>query len=328
MTLSGSTSAGVYDGATLGLYPVATELISGAAFVTNADGLVFDSRDSQQTRGRLTVVGSGTAGILAYASAGVLANLAPLTGQTIAYPLSVIALSDDDRQSAGTSDVSSSASCSDDPASASVFSVVGCAVSLGALHTAGTGSSALSVSASYGASTTSVAISVYRPTTVSVSLDDPTLNKFADSSAAPINSCGSAFPYQRTKATAFADALDATELVVFGVSDASVAAVSSSKADMIEGRQAGSATVYPQSTDPSGGVTLTVTDTPVTVVALISRVVTSVTWTAAPPTELSYGAAMGAAIFISNAMTAEGDSGFMFSRIQWSDGAEHDVGYT
>ena len=92
------SGSGTYDGSTLGLYPRATELISGAAFVQDVDGGVFDGRDGVQTRGQLVVALSPTAaGIFVSAPGGVLANLAPLTGLATSYPLTIVEVSDDDR---------------------------------------------------------------------------------------------------------------------------------------------------------------------------------------------------------------------------------------
>ncbi|KAL1504693.1 hypothetical protein AB1Y20_008472 [Prymnesium parvum] len=331
MSVLSSVNPGTHD---IAVYPVATELIAGAPFVLDSQGYVFDARGSAQTSGQLTVVKSSTVGLFAYSSAGVLANLAPLTGTTSSYPLTVIGVDNDDRNVYGSMDVSNSASCSVDASLTSVLSLVGCTVQVGAAHT--DASLSASVTADYGDGVFGTAtFSVYRPQVVTITLDDSTLNRFADMGGAPIPSgCASdnrhGYPYQRTKATAHADGLDATPLVKFAVADESIANVSDAKVDMIEGKRPGSTTVYLVGVSgASPSQDLTVTDNAVSLSALVARVITSIVWSDGeqPSSEVAFDSVVNAGVFVSNVMKAEGDSGFMFTRVKWSDGHEHDIGY-
>ena len=146
MSFHSSVAAGTYGSTTLGLYPRATELISGGAFVQDVNGQVLDGRDGVQTSGQLVVAASPSAvAIFVSAPGGVLANLAPLTGSVITYPLSVVQVSDDDRTDMATSAVSFGSSCSTSAAS-SVLALSGCSVVLGASQSAS--QSGVSVSAS------------------------------------------------------------------------------------------------------------------------------------------------------------------------------------
>ena len=223
LSVKPSVAAGTYNGDILNLFPRATELISGAAFVQAANGQVFDSRDEAQVRGQLVVVGSSTAGIFAYPPSGILANLAPLTGASSSYPLTVVQVSDDDRKSTDGSLVNEGVSCST-TASSTVLSLSGCSVVLGSSQSSS--ASIATVSVSYEGRTVAPSFSVYTPQKTSVSLADPTLNRFADLAGAAIEaSCTSggttAYPYQRTHATAYADGLDATPLVGFTTANSS-----------------------------------------------------------------------------------------------------------
>ena len=327
-----SVTAGSYGGTALGLYPRATELISGAVFVQDSNGQVFDGRDGVQTAGELVVAESPSAvAIFASAPGGVLANLAPLTGSESTYTLAVAQVSDDDRTDLAISDVSSGTSCSTS-ADRKVLVLSGCSVVLGASQSKS--QSSVLVSVSYGRLGAAVSLDVYAPQVTSISLSDSTLNRFADSSGSEISGCSSgsssAHPYQRAQAVAYADGLDATSFVSFFVANSKVAGVSSSRFDVIQGKQAGSTYVHlggRLGLQPS--VSLTVSDTLVTATSLIARVVTGASWTSVgqPPPQYSFGDVVTAHAVLSNSMSAEGDSGLMFSRVVWSDGSTEDVGY-
>ena len=331
LSVKSSVAAGTFSGDSLGLYPRATELISGAAFVQDSNGQVFDSRDTAQTRGQLVVVSSSTAGIFAYPPSGVLANMAPLTGSTSSFALTVVQVSDDDRVATDSSPVSADVSCSTTVPS-TVLSLDSCSILLGASQS--TSAFAVVVSVSFGSHSAAPAFSIYSPQITSVSLGDDTLNRFLDSDgSAIVSSCASggatAYPYQRTHATAYADGLDATTLVDFTVTDTAVAGVSSVSFDVIQGRRTGTTRVHllgREGSTPSAQ--LTVSDTTVTVLMLVARVVTSAEWIASghPSSQYAFGEIVTASVLLSNSMTAEGDSGYMFSRVVWSDGSEQDIG--
>ena len=331
LSFGSGVGSGTYDGSTLDVFPRATELISGAAFVQDVDGGVFDGRDGVQMRGQLVVALSPTAaGIFASLPGGVLANLAPLTGLATSYPLTIVEVSNDDRTEMDVSVLSSGASCST-VASPSVLSLADCSVVLGASHSSS--AAGASVSVSYGVLGAAVSFDVYVPQETSLWLSDSTLNQFGDSAGGTITVCTSdgvtAYPYQRARAVAYADGLDATPLVSFVVGDVSVAGVSGASFDVIEGRQSGSTTVHlggRLGSEPSAA--LQVSDSPVLAAALVARVVTDAVWSPGgqPSSQFSAGDVLALSVQLSQSMTAEGDSGFMFVRVVWSDGTAQDVG--
>ena len=331
MRVAAGASAGVYStDAALGLYPRATELISGAAFVENTNGQVFDARGTAQSLGQLEVVASSAAGIFAYAPSGTLANLEPLSGSTSTYPLAVVEVGSDDRLEVETSAVSGSSCSSSEPQS--VLQLSGCVVELGSLQTASkAGASVIVVHNGFVASPV---FDVYTPQSTQLTVEDGVLNRFNGASAAVLSSCSSggrtAYPYQRTRVRAFADGLDAMPLVSFVTQDTSVAGVWSLQYDVIEGRQAGTTTAHlsgRSSLTPS--VLISVSDTVVSASELVVRVVTGAAWRTGgePSSEYVFGSAVLASAEVSNVMTAEGVSGRVFSRVVWSDGHEEDVAY-
>ena len=331
MVVLSSTTPGQYDGDRLGFYPRATELISGAPFVQDTNGEVFDARGSAQTLGQLTIKGSSVVGVLAYQTTGFLANLAPLTGVVSAYALSIVQVNDDERD-LDSRDLVSSATCSTEAPSSVLLSVEACVVQAGPLQN-GT-QQHVSVQVSHAGHNATVSFGVYTPWATRITLEDTNLNRI---SGAPSTSCSdgqpsghAAYPYQRTKAYAFADELDATALVSFVVLDSSVADVSPVRLNIIRGRTRGNTSVHlsgRSATWPS--VVLTVSDTEVTAITLVARVVTHASWSdgGRPPSQYSYGDLLPARVTLSNSMTAEGDGGFMFTRVIWSDGAGEDVGH-
>ena len=62
--------------------------------------------------------------------------------------------------------------------------------------------------------------------------------------------------------------------------------------------------------------------------SLLARVVTGGSWGLQPPGQLALGEATLARALLSNVMSAEGHSGFMFSQVVWSDGSTEDVWYS
>ena len=330
MHVEGAVVAGTYSGSELKLYPHATELISGAAFVQGADGQVFDGRDGVQALGELKVVSSSTEGIFAYQAGGTMANLAPLTGAVSEYDLTIVQVGSDDRVAEETS-VSDIQNCSSTEPS-TLLALSGCRVVLYLNQTASKDGSRVSVH--HSGFNTSVRFDVYTPQSISLEIEDPTLNRFSAANGDAISTCSSggrsSYPYQRTRIRAFADGLDATPLVSFTTQQASVAGVTSARHDIIEGRQAGQTTVH------LGGLlgkepaeAIEVSDTLVFASTLVARVITSASWVAAgqPPSEYTFGETFLASVEVSSVMTAEGDSGRMFSRVVWSDGYGEDVGY-
>ena len=326
MSIAANVVGGTYNGTMLGLYPRATELISGAAFVQDADGMVFDGRDGMQARGELVVVELAPAGIFAALPGGMLVNLNPLTGVSSSYPLTVAQVSNDDRYAIDTTAVASAISCSTVEAS-NVFSLSGCVVVLGASQS--TSKLGVSVVVAYGTLSANASFDVYTPQHTSISVSDPILNRFGASGGGPVSSsCTSggvsAYPYQKARVVAHADGLDATPLVGFAVSNSSVADVEVADGSVIVGKQPGSVTVYlggRSGSSPSAA--LAVSDALVTLTALVARVVTHVSWISGgqPPLQYLPGERILAGVQLRQSLVSEGDSGFMFTTATWDDGS-------
>ena len=359
-----SVAAGTYSGAALALYPRATELVSGDAFLRDRDGVVFDGREAGQTRGQLSVLATPQAiGIFVSAPGGALANLHVLTGEESRRPLEVTQVSDDDRSERGDSAVDSAAATCASAAEHRVLQLQGCSVVLGANQTAS--ATSVQVDASYNGLRATTSFDVYAPQSTSISLSDHTLNRFGSSAGGLLSPCTAhdetdetdesdetdetdesdetdetdettggrtVYPYQRALASAHADGLDVTPLVSFVVSDTRVAGVSRSRFNVIEGKGAGAAAVHllrPGRLLAEPSAALIVSDSAVTASALIARVVTRVSWSdrGQPSAQYAAGDVVMAAAALSNSMAAEGDGGYMYARVVWSDGAGEDVGY-
>eukprot|EP00966_Prymnesium_polylepis_P255915 5912064-Prymnesium_polylepis.1 len=332
MRVASSVAAGTYDSNALGLYPRATELISGAAFVQDVDGQVFDGRDTVQAMGQLIIVESDLAGIFAYLSNGKAVNMEGLTGTATTYGFTIVGVGSDDRV-AHESSVMSSASCctcsSSEPHT--VFLLSGCAVELGSSQT--TTKAGVNVSIDRNGFTVIVSFDVYTPQVVNLTLDDSVLNRFAGSSGGVLEPCSAngrtAYPYQRTRVKAYVDGLDATPLVSFATHDSSVAQVWDQQYDVIEGKQVGLTTAHLNGrVGRSPSAVVSVSDVLVSASELVVRVITGASWSAdgRPASQYSFGSRVLASAEVSNVMTAEGHSGRMFSRVVWSDGHEEDVG--
>ena len=54
--------------------------------------------------------------------------------------------------------------------------------------------------------------------------------------------------------------------------------------------------------------------------SLHSRVLTSVSWDPRPPSPWGMQAGFGAAVTAAQVLAAEGDSGLLFTQVEWSDG--------
>ena len=332
MRVHDGVTPGTYRGGELGLSPRATELISGAAFVQNVDGQVFDGRDTFQALGEVVVVESSPVGVFAYPPSGTLVNLAPLHGFSSSYSLVVVEVGSDDRYTEETREASG-ATCTSSVAS-SVLELRGCSVEMGVAQTVSKAGVSVLAQHADGFSATAT-FDVFTPQTVSLAVDDGVLNHFQGASGEAISGCSSSGramqPYQRTRIRAYADGLDATLLVRFSTEDPSVAGVSSARNDVIEGRGVGETTAFlagPAELPPDASIV--VSDTLVFALELVVRVITGASWTAdgRPPSQYAFGEMAVAAAAVSSVMSAEGDSGRMFSRVVWSDGQEEDVGYS
>ena len=331
MRLASGASDGIYASSTLSLYPRATELVSGAAFVQEVNGLVFDGRDGAQSLGRLVVISSSPAGIFAFPPGGTLANMEPLTGTVSSYSLTVVQVGSDDRYDEEAAVLSGSVCGSAEPAA--LLTLSGCSIVLGAGQSMS--SSGANVQVYHGIFNTRVSVDIFTPTQLSLVMDDNVLNRFGGANGEVISSCTSAvraaYPYQRAGIKAYVSSLDVTALVSFTTLDSLVASVSSSRYDIIEGRQAGETTAHLSGRlGALPSVTITVSDSIVIASELVGQVITGSAWSAGDQFLPGYtvGSTMLVMAEVSNAMTAEGHIGRMFTRVVWSDGHEEDVGYS
>ena len=188
-------------------------------------------------------------------------------------------------------------------------------------------------------------INVYAFPAISLSLADPTLNKFSvdgdatgDVLATECNSVrGPSYPYQRTtvSATATSDAVsfDVPPMVKFASADSAVAAVATSGAswNVVRGVAAGSTTLSLATSAGaafgSATASVEVSNVAVTLVELKPRVVRTAAWETSPASSYSYPAVISPSVSLSAYMNDEGHYGLLHTVALWSDGATQDVGY-
>eukprot|EP00966_Prymnesium_polylepis_P328069 7383877-Prymnesium_polylepis.1 len=168
---------------------------------------------------------------------------------------------------------------------------------------------------------------VYVPAHIGVVLEDATLHRFgdADGQALP-SSCGSQWPYQRTRAHASVDGLDATSLVQLAITDTSVASIGSGELwNVVTGRAPGMASVFLSGRPAGPQASLRVVDSEVTVLSLRARLVTSVSWTTRPASTYAFAASSVAGVVLSQELNAEGDRGSLVVQVTYSDAATQDI---
>ena len=293
-------------------------------FLENAAGAVFDDRASSSSSGRVGVRSVRDRGVFCSLESSALANMARLTGEARSYSVRVVVTRSDDRIDADAVDVTSVAACSVGAEGADgasdAFSVDGCFVRVGAEHSAGT--SFATVSASVGVHRASASFSVYYPGSVRVVLRDAVLNRYEGMSGALVGDECAAFRYQWTSASALVDGLDATSLASFELSASGVASVVGST---VSGVSVGSVDVLLRGVSSEVQVaSLQVSDDLVSVTRLVSRVVTAVRWSSelAPSVSLD---TWSTSVVMAQELDAEGVSGRVFVRVEWSDGSAEDL---
>ena len=340
----------------------ARQLISpaGHAFLEDAAGSIFDERPGAHSTGRVRVETPSDRGLFAHARASSLFNWAVLTNATVTTPIAVAKttsrwdvaedlhnVTDEAACRAESSAQSSSTAASGGEAAFAV--AAGCTVELHASHVASLHDGGVRVS--YGNLTTRVPLSVRLPSSVTLALEDDELNRVhvAGGEGAGVGvalnadgACGSAFAvYQQTSVRAIVDGeVDATQLLSFRTADASVAvavAGEGGRAASVVGLSAGQTwvTLAFEPSLPSLAVTaalVRVSEAPVAVRHLWSRLVTSVGWrTPPPPSMLNASTSARPALWTAVAqaeqsLRAEGASGRLYAVAEWSDGATVDAG--
>ncbi len=311
----GAPSAAAYGGlsveAALFVNPGGNSYLGGTSGAVK--GAMLDGRGWQSPSGpggQVVVKNVAEAGLFALLPTGTLANTALLTNAATVYTLAVATVTDRDDASVTAAAVSGAACATSAPST--VLSSFGCELQLDAA--ADQAATDLSITASYGSFSASASFSVWVPSDVSVSVEDPLLHRLAYASGGTF-ACETQ-QYQQTKISATVDGLDATPLVSFVSSDPATVAVQAH--DTLQGLKAGSAEVY-LGGRPTTRVAVEVTEAVVTAVSLTSRVVTAVAWSPRPPAAWD-SASFVAAAMTSQDLTAEGHFGLLFAQVEWSDG--------
>ena len=319
MRFKDSTAAGTHT-ACMSVTAVTFVNAGGVTFLENAAGAVIDGVDGSLgggTYGSMTVKAESAVALFTYVEGGAsLYNLALLTGAMQAHAMRVAQVSDYDAATTRTTGVSSS-SCSTD-ASVAVLTLDQCTVQLSINNTAN-GTATLAVD--HGGLSVSASVTVYAPSVLSIGVDDASLDRLAMPSGADAT-CSAV--YQHTTASASADGLDVTPLVSFALTNDTVAQVVGTTT--VIGLMPGTTSLYLSGrTAASASTVLMVSSTPVMAVEMINRVVTHAEWQVAPPASWDGQMPFSASVVLSSRLRAEGDGGWLFSRVLWSDGQMQEV---
>ena len=313
---------------------VARQLINPGSFsfVENDAGVVLDrtSGPAGNATGSIYVEAVDDVGLLAYAAAGTLPNLATLTGQTASYPIITARVSNDHRlSSSNVRSASADAACAaaDAALTPGVFEPFSatspCDVVLTDAQTRG--AAAVGVQVTLGGLSTDVSFDVYYPSSVSIVAADAVLNRVHTGFGAPL-SCSGGFVYQATTLRAMVDGLDATPLVGFVAEGGSVAIVGSAG---LRGLSLGTSTIRLAGRPASfASVTVEVSDAAVAPFRLVPRLVTGVEWESVPINALAPPyAGFTARARLVQSLKAEGEFGRVHAAIEWDDGSRQEVGY-
>ena len=321
----------VPDGTLRNLLTVFTIEMANTAsvpFVSAARGFVLDHR---QRSGPATVAAEMVvkrprdAGLFAYISTGVLGNMAALHGRSTAYPLTVVKTREIDTVPFDLEVVTSSATCLPTRESSPIsYSLTDCIILLTPEHRHAVTNSTVVVSV--GSLTASVVFSVYYPGHIGLSVHDPVLNRILASGADDGDQRALAcHEYQRTHVILDVDGFDATSFVdVFQVSDPLIVRFASDK--MLQGLTTGRVAIS-LPFNALVNTTVTVSNEPVVVAALHSRLLTSVVWYASPPVSVAQTYAFKASALMVHSLTVEGAMGRIRARTEWSDGTAQNVPY-
>lgn len=302
------------------------------SFVENEAGIVVDAQSGLggAPYGSITLAAVGDAGLLAFAPAGTLPNLAVFTGQSAFFPISTVRITDDYRVSSeNVLDETISASCAAldarwTPDVLEPFSTLQpCTVILTASQSRGQSSATVRVTAA--GLTADVILNIFFPSSVSIVVTDPVLNRLQTGDGSPIF-CDGEPAYQTTTLKAIADGFDVTPLVSFAVEGAAVEAIGR---DEIRGLRPGTSTVRLASRPASfASATITVSDVPVAPTRFLPRLVTAAIWDNQPPSILipPYPT-FAASVRLVQSLTAEGASGRVHAGVEWDDGMRQEIGY-
>lgn len=177
---------------------------------------------------------------------------------------------------------------------------------------------------------------IVSPESVSVVLDDPTLNRIA-SVTDPTGCSPLEYQYQRTRVRVLADGYDvtalATRLYVESVTVADLLAASSRDIELtrvVAGKAEGSTTVRLYDFSNVAAM-LAVSNQIVTPSELRARVITDVSWLEEPPAQLDFPQTFTASVVARQSFTqrpigsVRASYGYLFASIVWSDGKQETV---
>ena len=309
--VSSSASAGPIAS---GITSTCTDLVNTGLvkFVGGVSGMMLDGSDAtDDVNGAVDVVVVGNVGMFAHLqSSGTVHNTAHLNGHPVTSSLVAVTVNDNARTSLAVSAVSSPA-CNGTPTG---FSLSGCTVQTDASHTA---SVSEVVTLSNGMYSIDVTVNTWVPSGVTMSVVDAELNL-----ATPTTASCATTRYQSSSVTVTTtDGLDVTTYVPLSVEDSAVATISSD--GVVRGLQAGATRIIAGTSAhlATAPLAITVSDTPVTVDTVNTALVTHVKWMDdALPSKWNFEGTLGASVVTSSLLAAEGDSGFVFVDITWSDG--------
>ena len=322
------------SGATIGTLSNVASLTASVLLTVSDDNLV----DAQTETGRmldgrgalagnvaaqLVADGSVAVGLFAAPPMGQLPSLGPLTGQTKSHQLTVAQVMSKPAQSDQIVTSDAALSCTTTEPSSVMVVGSGCVVELGPSQTEARSSS--SVSFALNGLVVAMPIGVWAPSAITVKAEDDTLNLLSASCSMPI--------YQRTDLTVLVDGLDATSLAhnrlaaaewpAPPVATLAYGAASAGGGATLAGVASGTVTVTVQGNEASA-TTVTVSDTPVAVVALDSRLITGASWDPAPSSEV-WLTSLDVAVHLSQTLKTEGATGWLHNRVTFDDGHVQDI---
>ena len=176
-TLFAKVVDGVPDGVHTGLFTLFTAQLASPlllAFSVNMNGFVLDMREGKQVSAQLDVRSPLMRGLFGYTYTGTLANMAVFNTQTTTYPITVVGVRDRDTLSEDFTIVTSQSQCSSG-ADGKAFSLSLCTPVITTSHLEG--ADAADVDVVHAGLACTVPLAVYYPSTLTLRLLDPTLNK-------------------------------------------------------------------------------------------------------------------------------------------------------
>ena len=309
----------------------------------NAVGVVVGKNTGQSGSrfGSMYIIGARDTGVIAYTPSSTLPNLAVVTGVDATYTINIVRVTDDARLSVPNvlAVVPTESTCTlRDPSGRIVTFVVApfradspCVVHLTREQSAGSVAVDVDVNLVNPGGvlllSTSVRFAVYFPSSVSLVVDDPVLNRVL-SGGVPL-SCDGVLVYQSTPVRVLVDGYDVTPFASFAI-DGEDGIVEFTGTSTLRGIREGVIVVRLRSRPATfASVALRVSGVGAYVKHMVPRLVTGVVWESSPPAYVSLATAtapMGISVStrVVQSLRAEGASGRIHVVVEWDDGS---VGY-